>query len=133
MCYTDGKGVPENLVEAANWLERAAEAGHAKSLYELGRRHFSGLGTSKNEQEGVRYFRVAAEQGSIQAMLQLGRCYRDAEGTAKDLVRAFRWFSIAAAYKLEGADVERDSLVTELSLDEVNKAKRKAEDYIDSH
>ncbi len=46
--------------DALTWFTRAAEAGHARSLYWLGRLHWRGHGVETNRKQAVKFFHLAA-------------------------------------------------------------------------
>lgn len=60
---TNSKRILSNFEEisALDWLKKAAEAGHAKALYELGLKE-------RDAAQALKYFEEAAERGSIEAL-----------------------------------------------------------------
>jgi TPR repeat protein len=50
-----------NLVEAANWLQKAADQGNASAQYNLGLCYFSGEGVGKDEIEAYAYWKIAGK------------------------------------------------------------------------
>jgi TPR repeat protein len=59
-------------VEAVKWFRKAAEQGHAKAQYALGRSYEMGLGVVADYEEAAKWYRKAAEQGDSEA----ARSYR---------------------------------------------------------
>lgn len=104
--YTEGKKLydAKNYAAAFPKLKAAAEKGHKKAQYRLGRCYDKGYGTAENDQLAVQWYEKAAKQGNAKAQYQLGKCYKDGEGVAKDRKRAFELFMQAA--KQENADGE---------------------------
>lgn len=95
-CYTEGKGVSEDMVKAATWYRKAAEKGHAKAQFYLGVCYFDGLGVKWNNTTAVEWFRKAAEQGDAMAQFNLGVCYEKGRGVEKDETMAVEWYRKAA-------------------------------------
>ena len=69
--YYNGRGVPENRVEAVRWFRRAADRGHAGAMYNLAICYASGQGIDKDETEAVKWFRASAAKGNPRAMAAL--------------------------------------------------------------
>ncbi len=104
--YQDGKKLydAKNYTAAFPKLKAAAEKGHKKAQYRLGRCYDKGYGTTENDQLAVQWYEKAAKQGNAKAQYQLGKCYKDGEGVQKDRKKAFQLFMQAA--KQENADGE---------------------------
>jgi TPR repeat protein len=83
--------------EAANWLSRAADAGSADALAELGTRIIYGLGLPQDIQKGVSMERRAAEMGSPVGMHNYAVSLANGIGIEKDERAAFYWMSKAAS------------------------------------
>ncbi|MBQ2097335.1 MAG: sel1 repeat family protein, partial [Bacteroidales bacterium] len=75
----------------------AAEQGHAKSQYQLGRAYDKGDGVKEDDALAFEWYSKAAQQGNAKAQYQLGRCYKKGEGCTKDANAAFQWFEKSAA------------------------------------
>lgn len=74
----------------------AAQKGHKKAQYRLGRCYDKGHGTPEDNQKAFLWYSKSAAQGYHKAQYQLGRCYKKGKGVAKDKTKAFRYFSKAA-------------------------------------
>ena len=94
--YANGKGVPQDHVEAAKWLRRAAGQGHLQARFNLGVACANGLGVPLDDVEAAKWHRMAAEQGHPQAQASLGVAYRTGRGVPRDDLQAYFWFSLAA-------------------------------------
>ena len=66
-CLYKGKGVPQNLTEAAKLLLQEAEQGNTKACYLIGRCYRYGEGVDKNIDEAVKWFGKAAANGDKSA------------------------------------------------------------------
>lgn len=104
--YTDGKQLydEEKYTAAFPKLKAAAEKGHKKAQYRLGRCYEKGRGTTENKQLAFQWYEKSAKQDFAKAQFQLGQCYKEGEGVAKDKKKAFEFFMLAA--KQENADGE---------------------------
>ena len=61
--YIQGKGVPENDVEAVKWFRRAAEQGCAKAQFNLGAMYGTGEGVPENYIEAHMWWALAKALG----------------------------------------------------------------------
>ena len=52
----------EDYSGAIQWFKRAIEAGHARSIYWLGKLYWRGQGVKKNKKQALRYFHLAASR-----------------------------------------------------------------------
>lgn len=104
--YQEGKQLydAQNYTAAFPKLKAAAEKGHVKAMYRLGRCYDKGRGTAEDDQKAFSWYEKAAQKGSAKAQYQLGKCYKDGEGVAKDKKKAFELFMQAA--KEENADAQ---------------------------
>jgi TPR repeat protein len=82
--------------EALRWFRKAADAGNAGAMSNLGSLYVTGKGVAKDEAEALRWFRKAADAGNAGAMSNLGSLYVTGKGVAKDEAEALRWFRKAA-------------------------------------
>lgn len=82
--------------EAAAWLAKAAEQGHAEAQRLYGLCCEFGDGCEANMEEAVRWVRCAAEQGDAEAQYILASYYFSGRGVAEDIQQAIHWFRKAA-------------------------------------
>ena len=110
--YLDGDGVAANPLEAAKWLERAAEQGMPFAQYRLGTMYdpqnrqgtANDRGVPADPARAVHWYELAAQAGNRKAMHNLAVAYASGNGTAKNLAEAARWFSKAAALGLADSE-----------------------------
>lgn len=89
--YTRGEGVSQDLVEAARWFKRAADAGHAPAMVNL-----AVICESISDiDQAVSLYTQAARTGDTTAMNCLGDLY-SAEGPRRDYGEAARWYHLGA-------------------------------------
>ena len=65
--YAEGRGVPQDFLEAARWYSAAADQGDAPSQFNLGLMFFQGHGLERNLAYAYELFRAAALQGDPRA------------------------------------------------------------------
>ena len=94
--YQNGKGVPQDFVEAVKWYRKAAEQGHADAQINLGSMYRNGKGVPQDDAEVVKWYRKAAEQGHVVAQFWLGSMYQNAKGVPQDDAEAVKWYRKAA-------------------------------------
>jgi localization factor PodJL len=98
--YADGDGTPQNLTEAARWLERAAAAGFAPAQYRLAVMYERGQGVTKDLGRARSWYQVAAEKGNVKAMHNLAVSASGRQSGNPDYALAAKWYGEAAAYGL---------------------------------
>lgn len=111
----------EQIRTALEWLTEAADAGHVRAQYELGRIYRDGRGVEKDALLAAAWLTRAAEQGSDAASYALGSLLlTGGEGLAKDIPSALNWLRRSAEdgnqyaqywlgrHLLRGEDVPRE-------------------------
>lgn len=63
LCYDNGRGVPQDLLEAANWYRKAARQGHAEAQHTLGIMHVNGEGVAKDYVLAYMWFSLSTTHG----------------------------------------------------------------------
>ena len=97
--YRLGKGVPLDLAQAQDWLDRAARKGHVDAQATLGLLLFQ----NGNRVGAMRWLNAAAEAGEPRALLMVGTALYNGDGVAGDPVKAYAYVSRAAAQGLAPA------------------------------
>jgi hypothetical protein len=112
----DGKGAPQNIVEAGHWLKRAADDGIIAGQVEYAIMLFNGEGVKKDEAEAAKILLTAAARGNPIAQNRVAHLYASGEALPHDLAKAAAWnsFAKAAGLKDDGLDVA----TANLTLDE---------------
>lgn len=91
--YENGFVVKKDLVEAANWYQRAAEQGNRDAQNSLGML----LATARQDYAGAaQWFGQAAAQGNPDAEYNLGVLHRNGLGVKQDYETAVHWFQKSA-------------------------------------
>jgi len=96
--YKEGKALydAKKYKEAFPKLKAAAEKGHRKAQYRLGRCYEKGRGVKEDQNQAFIWYSKSAKQEYAKAQFQLGQCYKDGKGVKKDRKMAFKYFSEAA-------------------------------------
>lgn len=95
-CYSNGKGVNQDFLEALKWYQEAAEQGDMQAQYELGCYYLLGYGGKINIDEALKWYQKAAEQGHANSQFQLGNSYIIGWGVKQDYSEAIKWLKKAA-------------------------------------
>src|SRR5258708_31696245 len=56
MLYQQGKGVPQDNVEALKWLRKAAAQGDTRAKYGIGYMYYNGQGATRDYAEALRWY-----------------------------------------------------------------------------
>lgn len=96
--YTEGKALydAKNYKAAYVKLKAAADEGHKKAQYRLGRLFDKGNGVAENNKQAFYWYLKSAEQGFAKAQYQVGKSYKNGEGVDEDRDKAFQYFKLAA-------------------------------------
>ncbi len=92
--YRSGKALydAKKYTEAVPKLKAAAEKGHKKAQYRMGRCYDKGNGVTENDEVAFQWYSKSAAQDFAKAQYQVGKCYKNGEGTTKDKKKAFTYF-----------------------------------------
>ena len=69
----------------------AAQKGHKKAQYRVGRSYDKGHGVTEDNQKAYTWYLKSSQQGYGKAQYQLAKCYMKGKGTAKDNAKAKAW------------------------------------------
>ena len=96
--YDEGKALydAKDYAKAFPKLKAAAEKGHKKAQYRLGRCYDKGRGVAEDDVKAFQWYSKSAAQGYAKAQYYVGKCYKDGEGVPKDHTKAVSYFTKAA-------------------------------------
>ena len=63
-CYCYGKGTEIDYNLAARWFQKASQANHTSSMFELGKLYYTGSGVPQNYKLALNWFKKASNNGS---------------------------------------------------------------------
>ena len=92
----EGKGLDQDLKEAAQWYQRSASNGFAMAQFRLGTLYERGLGVPTDQARAQVWYQRAAEQGNVKAMHNLAVLAAGRTTPPPDYKEAARWFAAAA-------------------------------------
>jgi TPR repeat protein len=114
--YLTGDNVPEDQAKAASWYIMAGENGSAE-----------GKRRSIEITHGMAPFQI----GEIR--FDLGKMYMNGTGTAQDYVSAYAWFALAKAAGDIRAQAQQDTLEQKMDSGQVQQARQRASQWLQSH
>ena len=94
--YTDGKGVPSDMKQAASWYQLSADRGFAPAQYRLASMYEKGNGIDRDLAKAKDYYEKAANAGNASAMHNLAVLYASGSAGPQDYNAAADWFTRAA-------------------------------------
>lgn len=108
--YDEGKKLydQEQYKEAVPKLQAAADKGHKKAQYRLGRCYDKGYGVKENDQKAFELYQKSAKQDYAKAMFQLGKCYMKGKGVAANQEEARKWIKRAIGDEKHGDEILKD-------------------------
>ncbi len=108
--YDEGKKLydQEQYKEAVPKLQAAADKGHKKAQYRLGRCYDKGYGVKENDQKAFELYQKSAKQDYAKAMFQLGKCYMKGKGVAANQEEARKWIKRAISDEKHGDEILKD-------------------------
>lgn len=118
--YKEGKALydAKKYKGALPKLKEAAENGHKKAQYRMGRCYDKGHGVKENNTIAVEWYKKSASQGYYKAEYQLGKAYAKGKGLAKDEQKAKMWLNKAIRHEDGGQDI----------LDKIRKDAKEGDD-----
>jgi len=93
--YSNGLGVPRDLVKAVYWTRKAADSGNPRAQANLGLFYMHGIGLPQDDRQAVVWLSRAADQGNAGAQNTLGVLFQEGRGVQQDYVRARNLFDAA--------------------------------------
>ena len=94
--YEEGEQGPKNLIEAAKWYRKAAEAGDLDVQASLGLVLLNGTGLKQDFVEARHWCETAAKRNSDLGMCCVGMIHQRGLGVPRDSHEAAKWYRSAA-------------------------------------
>jgi hypothetical protein len=86
----------ENPQRTIQELRKAADAGDAVAMYNIGTLYYSGQGVVRDYQQAMTWFCKSADAGNTYAMCFIGALYANGQGVAQDYRQATAWYRKSA-------------------------------------
>ncbi|PZM12049.1 peptidoglycan-binding protein [Rhizobium tubonense] len=96
--FTDGRGVPTDLKQAASWYQMSADKGLAPAQYRLASMYEKGNGVDRDLAKAKQYYQQASDQGNASAMHNLAVLFASGAVGPQDYPTAANWFIKAANF-----------------------------------
>ena len=99
LCYMEGDGVQQDMVECMRLMKMAAEKGFVRAQFLTGLSFMTGShGNPCDKKQAVKWLQLALDHGYNDALIYLGLCYKEGGGGIDiDDVKAFSYFRSAAS------------------------------------
>jgi uncharacterized protein len=121
-CLDNGIGGERDPGKATELLTRAARAGSAMAMNEMGVRYQKGIGLRADNIAAIGWFTVGAQRGLPAALVNLGNCYEVGNGVRQDFDQAGRNYSAAARQNFGPAEFLLGQMIEQGRGTEVNLA-----------
>jgi TPR repeat protein len=122
-----GRGVTQDLAEAARWYRKAADQGNGEAQFRLGAAYYTGGGVTLDYAEAAKWLRKAADQDNSQAQRFLGSLYEKGLGVPQDYVHAYMWYSVAAGVNPnKHTTLHNEAFVAKMTPKQISNARRQA-------
>ena len=129
ICF-DGKLVPKDMAQAADWFNKAATLGSPEAMNKIGGMWAAGMNGTPDSKEAADWYRRAAAKGLAEAQFNLGMSCAKGEGVSLDNVEAWKWLQLAAKQNYPMAAEERDKVQANLSADQLKQAQILTDQFI---
>ena len=129
LLYSEGRGLPQNYLEAKDWFRKAADQGHAGAQVNLGTLYSLGQGAPYSDPMALFWFQRAAEQRNALAFAKLGMMYERGRGVPQSLIEAHMWYSLSAAYGEKRAAESRDAVASRMTPGQIAEAEDRAKKW----
>ena len=108
--YEEGKKLydAEQYDKAVPKLQAAADKGHKKAQYRLGRCYDKGYGVKEDNKKAFEFYQKSAKQEYAKAMYHLGRCYLKGKSVAANEDEARKWLKRAVNNEKHGDEILKD-------------------------
>jgi TPR repeat protein len=131
--YRLGAGVPQDYAESIRWYRLAAESGDAAAQFFMGAAYDFGSGVEPDRDEALRWYELAGNQGWGPAQRNAGLLYLPDDPALRDEVLAFKWLVLAASSGDSEADRLVQTMITQLSVEQISQAGSMVAEYREAH
>lgn len=117
---------PLAMIDAVEWIRKAAEQSHVSAQFMLGALYEKGRGLIQDYGLAHDWYLRAARQGNALAMERLGLMFARGRGIEQDLEQAYVWLNLAAARGDHEAEDERNKIHSLLSAADLAQAQERS-------
>ena len=128
--YANGNGVPEDVIQAFYWWEKAnANTKGPKGYYRVGMAFLNGDDVEPDYAEALVELEIAASYNFPPAQFEVARLYaQGASGVRQDRVQAYAWMSLAASQSPSKSKTQyaaaRDDIGATLTPSQMDEAEK---------
>ena len=130
LLYSEGRGLPQNYLEAKDWFKKAADQGHAGAQVNLGTLYSLGRGAPYSDRMALFWFQKAAEQRNALAFAKLGMMYERGRAVPQNLIEAHMWYNLSVAYGEKRAAESREAVATQMTPGQIAEAEARAKKWM---
>ncbi|OHT09781.1 hypothetical protein TRFO_21212 [Tritrichomonas foetus] len=114
----DGRGIPQNLREAAKYYKMAADGGNVPAMVNYAFMLFDGRGPNRNRKEAIKYMKQAADANYLVAAFKYAMILYNGQGTSKDIKLAVSYFEkvVFGSANLTSSDIRHASDISNLQM-----------------
>ena len=125
-CYSEGRGVEVDRVEAIRWFRRSAEQGNHIARNIMGSLYMTGNGVERDWAKAVYWYRLSAEQGDADSQSELGARYELGQGVLKDEVEAYAYYKLGGITAGRPPTVRLTILKKKMAPEAISRGERRA-------
>lgn len=127
--YYKGLFGKKNMTEVFQLVKAAADGQYDEAQYVLAKFYLNGYGTPKNYARAVEYLQKASDQGNPEAITTLADILAEGKIYKQDIKKAHVLYNVAAVMGADNAAEKRDTLETNLSIEDLLSIQALAENY----
>ena len=102
--YANALGIKRDYAKAAEWYQRAADAGDREGMFALAMMRLAGRGGATNRDQAVKLLASSAKLGNAKAAYNLALLYLDGNTLPQDVKRAAELLRTCLLYTSDAAD-----------------------------
>ena len=129
LLYSEGRGLPQNYLEAKAWFKKAADQGHAGAQVNLGTLYSLGRGAPYSDYMALFWFQKAADQRNALAFAKLGMMYERGRAVPQNVIEAHMWYNLSVAYGEKRAAESRDAVAAQMTRGQIAEAEDRAKKW----
>ena len=133
LCYRNGEGVEQDYSEAIKIFKLLMDKNDASGICALGVMYYEGKGVPIDYREAVRITKIAIKQNDNTSQRNLGEFYEYGRGVKQDNVKALMWYLISLKNGWDESKELIEKLGEKMSPNDLEKAKKLANDYLAKH
>lgn len=131
--YAGGQGVPQDLMEAFKWFQKAASYGRPDAMFKIGLMYDEGHGVETDSKKALHWFGKSATRGYNLAQFKLGEMYAQGRGIKQNMAKAYAWSKVAANSGLNDATALVTNMESAMTPEQLQEGKKLASEYLEKY